>query len=138
MTINVRHFGGRALPKAGVTVLTPGALVSQLPDRSPDVVLLAVRHLAHRWVDPPRTAVEVARDLAVHPSMAPAMRRVRALLSRAWWVARVGLSAVLPLHLARSALRAGQSYRSRFRRMRVTVSNVRDVFSLPSCRSNQA
>lgn len=81
VTLNVRDFRGRALPRAGIAVLTPGALVSQLLDESPEVVLLAVRHLANRWVNPSRTPAEVAHDLAAHPSMQQAMSRLRGLIT---------------------------------------------------------
>lgn len=80
VTLNVKDFGGRVLPGAGVAVLTPGALVSQLLDDSPEVVVLAVRHLGQRWLNPPRTAVEIAEALAVHPSMHQPIQRLRDLL----------------------------------------------------------
>lgn len=80
VTINVRDFRGRVLPQAGVAVLTPGALVERLLDATPEVVVLAVRHLAQRWENPLRTTVEVTDTLAVHPSMSAPMRSLRDIL----------------------------------------------------------
>lgn len=80
VTINVSDFGGRVLSHAGVAVLTPGALLDQILDEAREVVVLAVRHLAQRWENPPHTAVEVTDALAVHPSMSAPMRRLRDIL----------------------------------------------------------
>lgn len=80
VTINVRDFRGRALPLAGVAVLTPGALLDGILDEACEVVVLAVRHLAQRWENPPRTTVEVTDTLAAHPSMSAPMRSLRDIL----------------------------------------------------------
>lgn len=39
---------------------------------------MAVRRLASRWVDPPRTPEEVTQNLARHPTVADPMAKLRA------------------------------------------------------------
>ena len=80
VTLNTRDFRSRVLRTAGVAILTPGKLLEGVLDDSPEVAVLAVRHLAARWIDPPRTPRQIATDLAVHPTMGPPLRRLRTLL----------------------------------------------------------
>jgi len=79
VTINVKDFRSRVLDQAGVAVMTPGDLVERVLDEAPELVGYAVRRIASRWVNPPRSPVEVIDLLATHPTMARAMRRARAL-----------------------------------------------------------
>jgi hypothetical protein len=80
VTLNVKDFESTVLEKAGVEILTPGACVDRLLDDFPEVVVAAVQHLASRWKNPPRTPAQIAEDLAVHPTMAAPMNRLRLLL----------------------------------------------------------
>jgi predicted nucleic acid-binding protein len=73
VTLNVTDFESGVLRDAGVDIRTPGALVGRLLDEFPDVVALAVRHMADRWTNPPRTASEITELLAAHPTMAAPM-----------------------------------------------------------------
>lgn len=80
VTLNVKDFGGQALRRAEVAIVTPGALVARVLDDSPELAVLAIRHLAGRWQNPPRSAVEITRDLGRRPSMAAPMRKLRGLV----------------------------------------------------------
>jgi len=80
VTLNVKDFRSRGLADAGIAILTPGKLLDGVLDLSPELAVLALRHLASRWEDPPRTPREITTDLAVHPTMTTPMRRLRTLL----------------------------------------------------------
>ena len=79
--LNLTDFESQVLGNAGVEVLTPGALVGRLLDDLPEVVVRAVRHIADRWTNPPRTAVDVTELLAAHPTMAAPMAILREQLA---------------------------------------------------------
>lgn len=76
VTLNVADFESRVLD-AGVAILTPGALVGRVLDEFPEIVARAVGHMADRWINPPRTAIEIAELLAAHPTMATPMAALR-------------------------------------------------------------
>ncbi len=80
VTINLKDFRSRRLEEASIAVLTPGALVEQVLDEAPELVSLAVGRIANRWTNPPRSPSDVVDIVAVHPTMAEAMRRAGALL----------------------------------------------------------
>lgn len=80
VTLNVADFDSKVLEDAGVEILTPGDLVAQMVGELVEVVALAVDHLADRWVNPPRTTLEIIGLLAVHPTMAGPMADLRAHL----------------------------------------------------------
>jgi predicted nucleic acid-binding protein len=82
VTINVADFESRVLRNAGVDIVTPGALVGRLLDEFPDVIARAVDHMADRWTNPPRTAIEITELLAAHPTMAAPMTALRERLER--------------------------------------------------------
>jgi hypothetical protein len=73
VTLNAADFVSRVLDDAGVEILTPGALVGRVLNEFPDVVALAVGHIADRWTNPPWTAGEITELLAAHPTMAAPM-----------------------------------------------------------------
>jgi predicted nucleic acid-binding protein len=77
VTLNVADFESRVLRDAGIDIVTPGALVGRLLVEVPDVVALAVGHMADRWTNPPMTAIEIAELLAAHPTMAGPMAVLR-------------------------------------------------------------
>lgn len=77
VTLNVTDFESRVLRDAGVDILTPGVLAGRLLEDLPDVVALAVGHIAARWTNPPRTATELTELLAAHPTMAAPMAALR-------------------------------------------------------------
>ncbi len=80
VTINVRDFRSRVLDEADIAVVTPGELIERILDEAPELVEYAVRRIAQRWSNPPRSPVEIAELLARHPTMTTAMRRARPLL----------------------------------------------------------
>lgn len=80
VTINVADFCSPVLDRAGVTVITPGQLVEGLLDEEAAIVVAAVEHLARRWKRPPRSVAEILDLLARHPSMGPAVGRLRDLM----------------------------------------------------------
>ena len=77
VTLNVADFESRVLRDAGIDIVTPGALVGRLLDEVPDVVALAVGHMADRWTNPPMTAIEIAGLLAAYPTVAAPMAVLR-------------------------------------------------------------
>jgi predicted nucleic acid-binding protein len=77
VTLNVADFESRVLRDVGVAILTPGALVGRVLDEFPEIVARAVGHMADRWINPPRTAIEIAELLAAHPTMATPMAALR-------------------------------------------------------------
>jgi hypothetical protein len=77
VTLNVADFESRVLGDAGVEILTPAAMVGRLLDESPDLLALAVGHMADRWTNPPRTAREITELLAAHPTMTSPMPALR-------------------------------------------------------------
>jgi hypothetical protein len=62
-------------------VLTPGALVSELLDSEPAIVVAAVEELAARWERPSRSITEILDLLARHPTMSEPIGRLRSLLA---------------------------------------------------------
>ena len=81
VTINVKDFRSRVLDESGIAIQTPGGLIELVLDEAPELVEQAVRRIANRWTNPPRTPAEVADHLARHPTMASAMDRARPMLS---------------------------------------------------------
>ena len=77
VTINVRHFPTTSLSAAGLSVVTPGALVTVLDDTEPALVDQALASMSARWKNPPRTVDDIVELLAVHPTMAPATAQIR-------------------------------------------------------------
>ena len=75
VTINIKDFGSQVLQEAGIAVLTPGDLVGQILDAAPEVVRHAVRRIAHRWTNPPRSPAEIVDLISMHPTMAETMSR---------------------------------------------------------------
>jgi predicted nucleic acid-binding protein len=59
VTIDVAGFRGNVLAASGMRVLTPGALVSELLDSEPAIVVAAVEELAARWERPSRSITEI-------------------------------------------------------------------------------
>jgi predicted nucleic acid-binding protein len=77
VTINVRHFPKANLSPAGISVVTPGALVTALDDTEPSLIDQALEHMSGRWKNPPRTVDAILELVVVHPTMAPATERIR-------------------------------------------------------------
>ena len=76
VTINVRHFPTASLSPVGISVVTPGDLVTMLDDTEPALIDRALEHMSARWRNPPRTVDAVVELLAVHPTMAPAVAQI--------------------------------------------------------------
>lgn len=70
-------FVSNQLAAGDIEVITPGTLVERLLDEAPEIVVLAVQHMVTRWVNPPRSFVEIVSLLSAHPSLATAMARLR-------------------------------------------------------------
>lgn len=76
VTNNLADFVSARLAAAGIEVITPGTLVERLLDESPEIVVLAVQHMAGRWVNPPRSFDEIIDLLRAHPSLETAIDRL--------------------------------------------------------------
>ena len=68
ITDNLRDFGGSALSRNGVRVMTPAEMVTDLLDNDPDVFRVAIEQMAARKQHPPMTADEILDALARHQS----------------------------------------------------------------------
>ncbi|HUP70411.1 MAG TPA: PIN domain-containing protein [Acidimicrobiales bacterium] len=79
VTMNLKDFRSRVLDEAGIAVLTPGRLVEQVLGEGPEVLAHALRRIAARWTNPPRSPVELLDVLAAHPTMKRPMRQARAI-----------------------------------------------------------
>lgn len=79
VTENVKDFRSSLLDSAGIEILTSGQLVGRLLDTEADVVFTAVEQMSRRWTRPPRTVAEILDLLEDHPTMGPAVDRLRGL-----------------------------------------------------------
>lgn len=79
VTDNVRDFRSSMLEKAGIEILTTGDLIGRLLDTEAGVVVSAIEHLSRRWMAPARIVTEILELLAAHPTMGPAVERLREL-----------------------------------------------------------
>lgn len=79
VTENVGVFRTSMLDAAGIEVLTTGDLIGRVLDTEAGVVVSAIEHLSRRWTRPARTVAEILELLAAHPTMGPAVERLRDL-----------------------------------------------------------
>lgn len=76
VTINLKHFPRRILTTQ-TRVSSPGAFITELEHLEPSITLHAVRQLANRWTNPPRSPAEILDLLAAHPTMRTPISRLR-------------------------------------------------------------
>jgi predicted nucleic acid-binding protein len=81
ITLNLVDFESKVLRDAGVDIVVPGEFVDEILRGFPEVVLMAVTHIADRWTKPSRTPEEIVDLLATHPSMAAPMETLRSRLA---------------------------------------------------------
>lgn len=81
VTLDVADFESAVLARAGVRVVTPGALLDELLDTEPGLPAAAVGDLAARWERPARTVDEILDLLARHPTMDGPIERLRILMA---------------------------------------------------------
>ncbi len=74
VTNNLGDFVSTRVAIERIDVITPGVLVDRLLDESPEIVVVAVREMAGRWVNQPRSYAEILSLLAVHPTPRQAHR----------------------------------------------------------------
>lgn len=75
VTLNVRHFAGRALQDRRIRVVPPGKLVGEILDDLPERVVDAVGEMAARKRNPPMSADEVLDPLARTPDLVTVVAR---------------------------------------------------------------
>lgn len=81
VTLDVADFESAVLAKAGIRVVTPGALIEELLHEEAGLLAMAVGDLAARWQRPARSVNEILDLLARHPTMGQPMERLRNLLA---------------------------------------------------------